>query len=520
MLSMRDDGLSRMLTAGKVIDETEPTQDTNISLVEYAYNDAGRITDFDQTHFGGTERPIDYEYDQAGFLEKTTYPNSVEIVRSNDWRGRIDTLERSSTTLVDYAYVGSRVAQRAYGVPDVDYEPMYDNLGRITSADYTASIAKFDYTYVANENNIYQKEFDHRTGTPHNEYTYDDLDCLTDVTYHDSDTEAFSMDTLGNRTNVTKRDTNTDTYALDSATNRYDNSTGGPYDVTCAYDDAGNMTGDKDGYVYFYDYENRVVKIEDDSSVEVATYAYDALGRRIRKIDSVASETTLYYYNPGWQVLAEYDASSLQRYYVYGNYIDEPLVMSDGTDDYYYVQDHLYSVAALIDEGGDVVERYEYDAYGQMTRLDPDFTAWSGTEAGNPYYFTGRRLDTLDDGNLQSMHYRHRTYDTYAGRFMQRDPLRYVDGMNLYEYVGSNPLINVDPSGLKKACDEWKDSLDNSDCPGIDIMRTSTCDRCCAAQFIKCVFTTWPLGWPGCWAKYGNCRTLCVSTGGKIGPKK
>ena len=57
--------------------------------------------------------------------------------------------------------------------------------------------------------------------------------------------------------------------------------------------------------------------------------------------------------------------------------------MNDGTDDYYYVQDHLYSVAALIDEGGDVVERYEYDAYGQMTRLDPDFTAWSGTEAEN-----------------------------------------------------------------------------------------------------------------------------------------
>ena len=54
---------------------------------------------------------------------------------------------------------------RAYGVPGVDYAPTYDNLGRITSADYTASIAKFDYTYVANETNIYQKEFDHRTGT-------------------------------------------------------------------------------------------------------------------------------------------------------------------------------------------------------------------------------------------------------------------------------------------------------------------------------------------------------------------
>ncbi|MBN1817226.1 MAG: hypothetical protein JW828_07675 [Sedimentisphaerales bacterium] len=45
-----------------------------------------------------------------------------------------------------------------------------------------------------------------------------------------------------------------------------------------------------------------------------ATFDYDALGRRIRKVDSVASETTLYYYNPDWQCLEERDGSDvLQR---------------------------------------------------------------------------------------------------------------------------------------------------------------------------------------------------------------
>jgi len=60
-----------------------------------------------------------------------------------------------------------------------------------------------------------------------------------------------------------------------------------------------------------------------------------------------------------WQVLAEYDgAGALQRYYVYGNYIDEPLVMHRESDDkdYYYAQDHLYSVVALTDDNGSVVE--------------------------------------------------------------------------------------------------------------------------------------------------------------------
>ena len=69
---------------------------------------------------------------------------------------------------------------------------------------------------------------------------------------------------------------------MDDNTNRY-TSIGGN---SITHDDAGNLTTDKDGYTYEYDYENRIVKIEDSSSNDVAEYAYDALGRRIRVIDS------------------------------------------------------------------------------------------------------------------------------------------------------------------------------------------------------------------------------------------
>ncbi len=35
--------------------------------------------------------------------------------------------------------------------------------------------------------------------------------------------------------------------------------------------------------------------------------------------------------------------------------------------DYYYINDHLNSVVAVVDEDGDILERYEYDAYGKPT---------------------------------------------------------------------------------------------------------------------------------------------------------
>ena len=187
-------------------------------------------------------------------------------------------------------------------------------------------------------------------------------------------------------------------------------------------------------------------------------FAYDALGRRIRKIDSAASETTLYYYNYNWQVLAEYDGSNnLQRKFIYGNgtespqwRIDEVLLMKADGNDYYYAHDHLYSPAALINSSGTVLERYEYDAYGNCSILEPNFAPDPDgkSDYGNPYLFTGRRLDILDNSSLKIQYNRNRYYDYYTGRWLTHDPLGYAETMNLYEYVASNPLILADPIGL------------------------------------------------------------------------
>jgi len=126
-----------------------------------------------------------------------------------------------------------------------------------------------------------------------------------------------------------------------------------------------------------------------------------------------------------------------------------------------------YSPAALLNSAGTVVERYEYDAYGKPRILDADFAvdADQKSDVDNPYLFTGRNADRLDNGSLWLQYNRNRYYSYSLGRWMTRDPLgvvpnafgmnpfnitgEYKDGMNIYEYVRSNPLLLTDSWGLE-----------------------------------------------------------------------
>jgi RHS repeat-associated protein len=435
-----------------------------VSASVFAYDDTGMLESEAQTLFGGTQRTVSYGYDQVGFRTQTAYPDgSTTITRTNTFDGRINTLSRGQTQLAAFQYLGSRTARRAYNTsPAVNTDYGYDKLGRVT--DITAgSLADFHYDYVADQSNIWKIRFDHRSGTPYNEYGYDDIDRVTQVTYLDSDTENFVMDDLGNRFgNQTLRDDGTVNFAVNTETNRYTSVAG----HNLAYDDAGNLTQDKDGYKFTYDYENRITEIRNSANTLIAKMDYDTQGRRIRKVDSIANTTTLYYYSDNWQVLAEYNSSGTQQaYYAYGNYIDEVLLMCRNNTDYFYLHDHLYSPVALLDSSGSIVERYEYDVYGTSRILSTNYDPRTTSSFGNFVAFTGRELDTLDNGGLKKMHYRHREYNPYMGRFYQEDLLgiqpsgimeynpfsptaQYSDSLSLYLAFRALPIRNIDPYGL------------------------------------------------------------------------
>jgi len=112
------------------------------------------------------------------------------------------------------------------------------------------------------------------------------------------------------------------------------------------------------------------------------------------------------------------------------------------------------NVTALLDTAGDAVERYSCDPYGSVTVYSDDWSTtvdWDDSKK-NPVRYCGYFFD--NETGLYCVRYRF--YVPPLGRWLQRDPLGYVDGMGLYEYVGSAPTGLVDPTGtlFTKECTE------------------------------------------------------------------
>lgn len=385
---------------------------------------------------------LGYAYDVANNTRTITYPSGRRVEEQQNVRGQVVTIENNDSFLADFNYdSGSRLMQRNLAnETETSFAYSANNWAtEIRHQNQTANFAHYRYA-LDKEGNKQQAEKLHRP-THSEHYQYDNNYRLTDFDVQDTQSSPavqatdFAYDALGNRTTMLDNGTST-SYRVNDM-HEYTAISGQNAPI---YDDNGNLLSN-DNYSFQYDYENRLISVDNGS---VATYQYDALGRRIRKITPV--EDTRYYYD-GARVIEEHDQNgNLQAEYIYGNWIDDILWMKRYSNAYFYHQNALGSVMALTDAQGEVVEYYEYDAYGQPTILSSSFGPLSSSISGNPYLFTGRRWDEETD----LYYYRARYYDTETGRFLQRDPLGYVDGWNMYEYVGGNPVMKMDPLGLKK----------------------------------------------------------------------
>ena len=191
-------------------------------------------------------------------------------------------------------------------------------------------------------------------------------------------------------------------------------STPRPFD----HDNNGNLLTDAI-YDYQWDALNRlrsVTRISD--GLIIATSTYDCQNRRMRKVvtNSGSLNGTTDYYYAGWRVCEEYTLTggteTLKYQYVWGaTYHDELIARDDrqggatvtqlndgtGAERQFQHGNTLFSVFVVTDEAGAVLERYQYDPYGNQTVMDASFNVLTDSAIDQEFSYTGQRFDAETD---------------------------------------------------------------------------------------------------------------------------
>jgi RHS repeat-associated protein len=103
---------------------------------------------------------------------------------------------------------------------------------------------------------------------------------------------------------------------------------------------------------------------------------------------------------------------------------------------YYYINDHLGTPQAVVDEQGQIVWQAEYLPFGEAKVLIETFT--------NDFRLPGQYHD--EETGLHYNYYRY--YYPKKGKYVTPDPIGLFGGLHLYAYTANNPIDSSDPFGL------------------------------------------------------------------------
>jgi RHS repeat-associated protein len=472
---------------------------------EFGYDPSGNLTSLTDPK----DQTTAFEYYENNWLKKITYPEGAEESYTHNPVGTLATKTDANSVMTNYGYDD---LHRLKGItaPDLSigytYDAVgnldtmidstgvtdyaYDALDRLTTITYpNAKTIGYTYDAVGNITSIatpfgtvtyayYDNNLLHFITLPNSQqvtYQYDAADNLTRIDYPNGTYTVFAYDTrnrLTNLTNYAPGDTviSSYDYTLDGVGNRTNTdlaeplipgfetgSIGYTYDTgnilataagggslangaTYTHDDNGNRTQKVAGAVtvdYTYDPLNRLTQVTDGT--QTTQYIYNGLGQRVGKIEDGVQ--TNYLIDPNGvlpQVLAEMDENGdLLAFYVYDG-VGLVAKVTPANAYFFYHYDGLGNTVAIMDSNGNIVNAYAYSPYGLVG---------SQETIENSFQYVGR-FGVMAEGNgLYFM--RARYYDPQVGSFINKDPIGYAGGMNLYGYVGNNPINWMDPLGLQ-----------------------------------------------------------------------
>ena len=293
---------------------------------------------------------------------------------------------------------------------------------------------------------------------------------------------SYKTDSLGNVTNVSDSVFGSHAYTYNSRgfLIKEDNT-------SYTYDDNGNMiTSGNSTYKYdnlnrlisingdsiFYSFTNpgnprlfkdteykfegrRLVGISEDLGVDeqqTVDYTYNSNGLIIKKVlgywyadDRDSEEYTTKYYYDGEKLITEIGPRNRLDFLYDENGILYGLI-KDSSRKYFYIRDFMSNILGLVDDSGNIVVKYKYDAYGNRISI----TDTSGCDLGNinPFRYKGYYYD--DDA--QMYYCKSRFYVPSWHRWLNSDSISYLEpknitSLNLFTYCNNNPVMYVDENG-------------------------------------------------------------------------
>jgi len=447
---------------GRPTRTVSPYADDAPRTVEYPqYDEGGNLAGIDAEIAGGSRKRYVEEitYDAKGQRQSIRLGNGVETQYDYDPESyrltRLKSVNAAGTVLQDLSYtydiLGNVVAIRDATQPVIHY-----------AGQAVEPVARFTYDALSRLTEATGREHIAQTGAPGWQTGLTASVGVSDLTQMRNYTQFYAYDSSGNilsMRHVAQDNSWTRHYGYDPQSHRLewtnigqDRPEGGD---RFEYNSAGSMTSLPHLGAFVLNNAEQMVEVDLGGGGR-AQYTYEGGGGRVRKrIERAGGAVEERLYLGGLEIYRKWVGGQLRLRRETVHISDDAsaiaMVETQTHDDTgeiarpdrvarYQLSNHLGSATLEVDDAGELLTREEYHPYGT--------TAFFAAAAGRAlppkrYRYTGQERD--EETGLQ--HHGARYYAPWLARWTSADPIGIGDGLNVYAYVGGNPVMAADPSG-------------------------------------------------------------------------